>query len=164
VTSPDGRWVTYLAQSAEASPDLWIAGAGFSDPRRLTTINPQLDQYAFGEGRLIDFRSLDGEPLRAAVVLPAGYQKGKRYPTMVWRVGTRDSGSPRTTCNARHAQLRRRWPDPHGTRRRPAQAAMPDRPLVRLGISDPDRLAVMGQSSGGFSTALVTQTTVSRLR
>jgi dipeptidyl aminopeptidase/acylaminoacyl peptidase len=176
VTSPDGRWVTYLAQSAEASPDLWIAGAGFSDPRRLTTINPQLDQYAFGEGRLIDFRSLDGEPLRAAVVLPAGYQKGKRYPTMVW-VYASDSGSRAVHhfglvgISAYNMQMLATrgyavvWPDIPVRTGTPARdllkAVMPavDR-LVELGITDPDRIAVMGQSNGGYSTlALVTQTT-----
>ena len=59
VTSADGTSVAYLAQSAGESPDLWVAGAALREPRRLTTINPQLDQYVFGQGRLIDFRSLD---------------------------------------------------------------------------------------------------------
>jgi dipeptidyl aminopeptidase/acylaminoacyl peptidase len=168
--------VAYLAQSAGDSPDLWIAGPGLREPRRLTTINPQLDQYVFGEGRLIDFRSLDGDQLRAAVVLPAGYEEGKRYPTVVW-VYASDSGSRAVhtfglvgiSAYNMHMLTTRGyavvWPDIPVHTGTPARdllkAVMPavDR-LVELGITDPDRLAVMGQSNGGYSTlALIAQTT-----
>ncbi len=175
VTSPDGRSVVYLAQSAGESPDLWVAGPGLREQRRLTTINPVLDQYVFGEGRLVDFRSLDGEPLHAALVLPAGYEKGKRYPTVVW-VYASDSGSRAVhhfglvgiPAYNMHMLTTRGyavvWPDIPVHTGTPARdllkAVMPaiDR-LVELGITDPDRLAVMGQSNGGYSTlALIAQT------
>ena len=175
VASPDGRSMAYLAQGADESPDLWVAGAGLREERRLTTINPGLDQYVFGEGRLIDFRSLDGEPLRAALVLPAGYEEGKRYPTVVW-VYASDSGS-RAVHNFglvgipaynMHMLTTRGyavlWPDIPVHTGTPARdllkAVMPavDR-LVELGITDPERLAVMGQSNGGYSTlTLLAQT------
>jgi dipeptidyl aminopeptidase/acylaminoacyl peptidase len=175
VTSPDGRFVAYLAETVGESPDLWVAGAGLREQRRLTAINPQLDQYVFGEGRLIDFRSLDGEPLRAAVVLPAGYEEGKRYPTVVW-VYASDSGSRAVHTfglvgiSAYNMQMLTTrgyavvWPDIPVHTGTPARdllkAVMPavDR-LVELGVTDPDRLAVMGQSNGGYSTlTLVAQT------
>jgi dipeptidyl aminopeptidase/acylaminoacyl peptidase len=175
VASPDGRFVAYLAQSADEGPDLWVAGPGLRDPRRLTAVNPQLDGYVFGQGRLIDFRSLDGEPLRAALVLPAGYEEGKRYPTVVW-VYASDSGSRAVhhfglvgfPAYNMHMLTTRGyavvWPDIPVHTGTPARdllkAVMPavDR-LVELGITDPDRLAVMGQSNGGYSTlALIAQT------
>jgi len=176
VTSPDGRWVAYTAQSATESQDVWIAGAGFSAPHRLTTINRQLDKYVFGAARLIDFHSLDGEPLRASLLLPAGYEAGKRYPTVVW-VYASDSGSRAVdhfglvgiSAYNMHMLTTRgyavMWPDIPTHVGSPMQdlmkAVMPavDK-LVELGIADPDRLAVMGQSNGGYSTlSLVVQTT-----
>jgi dipeptidyl aminopeptidase/acylaminoacyl peptidase len=175
VTSPDGRFVAFLAETAGESPDLWVAGAGLREQRRLTTINPQLDEYVFGEGRLVDFRSVDGELLRAALVLPAGYEEGKRYPTVVW-VYASDSGSRAVhsfglvgiSAYNMHMLTTRGyavvWPDIPVHTGTPARdllkAVMPavDR-LVELGITDPDRLAVMGQSNGGYSTlALIAQT------
>lgn len=175
VASPDGRFVAYLAQSAGESPDLWVTGAELREQRRLTTINPGLDQYVFGEGRLLDFRSVDGEALRAALVLPAGYEEGKRYPTVVW-VYASDSGSRAVhhfglvgiPAYNMHMLTTRGyavvWPDIPVHTGTPARdllkAVMPavDR-LVELGITDPDRLAVMGQSNGGYSTlALIAQT------
>jgi dipeptidyl aminopeptidase/acylaminoacyl peptidase len=175
VTSPDGRFITYLAETADESPDLWLAGVGVSEPRRLTTINPQLDEYVFGKGKLIDFLSVDGEPLHAALVLPAGYEEGRRYPTVVW-VYASDSGSRAVhtfglvgiSAYNMHMLTTRGyavvWPDIPVHTGTPAvdllKAVMPaiDR-LVELGITDPNRLAVMGQSNGGYSTlALIAQT------
>ena len=176
VVSPDGSSVVWVAGSARESPDLWIAGPEFARPRRLTTLNPQLDGYTFGEGRLVDFTSADGEPLQAALLLPAGYQEGRRYPMVVW-VYASDSGSRavhrfglvgypaynmQMLATRGYAVL---WPDIPTHLGTPMQdlvkAVMPaiDR-VVELGIADPDRLAVMGQSGGGYSTlALLVQTT-----
>ncbi|MGH9832974.1 MAG: hypothetical protein ACRD9Y_08150 [Blastocatellia bacterium] len=34
--------------------------------------------------RAVDYRSVDGEQLRGALMLPAGYRKGERYPLIVY--------------------------------------------------------------------------------
>ena len=175
VVAPGGDRVVYVAGSSRESPELWVADAAFTSPRRLTSLNPQLDNYAFGEGRLIEFSSADGEALRAALLLPAGYQPGTRYPMVVW-VYASDSGSRavhrfglvgypaynmQMLATRGYAVL---WPDIPTRLGTPMQdlmkAVMPavDR-AVELGIADPERLAVMGQSGGGYSTlALLVQT------
>ena len=174
VGSADGRRVFYRAERADASPDLWVADPAFGHPRRLTTLNPQLAQYTFGASRRIDFISSDGTPLQGALLLPSGYVEGKRYPLVVWvYAGAYSSqqlnvfgliGGPfnmQVLSTRGYAVLTPDIPVHVGT---PVQdlmdAVMPaiDR-VVTLGIADPQRLAVMGHSNGGYSTlALLTRT------
>jgi len=176
LVAPDGRHVVYVYESAGQSSDLWIAGVDFHEPRRLTHINPQLDAYAFGKSRLIDFHNVDGKPLHAALLLPAGYEEGKRYPTLVF-VYPQDWGSETVyrfglggfpaynlhmLTTRGYAVLQPDVPTGKGTILADLlKSVMPaiDRG-VELGIVDPDRLAVTGQSAGGYATlGIVAQTT-----
>src|SRR5690606_2992290 len=53
--------------------------------RRLTNANPQQAEFAWSPGsRLVDYVTDKGDSLQAALFLPAGYQEGKRYPTVVY--------------------------------------------------------------------------------
>ena len=175
VGSADGRRVIYRAERANASADLWVTDSTFRQPRRLTSLNPRLARYTLGESRRIDFVSTDGKPLQAALLLPAGYVEGERYPLVVWvYAGAFSSqqlnafgliGGPfnmQVLSTNGYAVLAPDIPVHMGT---PVQdlmnAVMPaiDR-TVALGIADPRRLAVMGHSNGGYSTlALLTRTT-----
>lgn len=176
LVTPRGDAVVYLRESASESPDLWVAGVDFQSPRRLTTLNPQLARYTFGKAQLIEYRSHDGAPLRGALVLPAGHEPGKRYPLVVW-VYASDQGARNLNrfglvgisaynlhmlTTRGYAVL---WPDipvHTGTPMRDLmKSVMPaiDR-VIELGIADPERLAVTGQSNGGYSTlSLLVQTT-----
>lgn len=78
--SRDGRQFVYFSQDAQHDWDLWLTDADFDNPRRLTHINPQFDGRRMGAARLVEWRSLDGEVLRGALLLPSDYQNGKRYP------------------------------------------------------------------------------------
>lgn len=174
VVAPDGRHVLYLAEDAQRSPDLWLADAEFRRSRRFTTLNPQLDRYRFGSSRLVEFQSHDGRKLKASLLLPADYRPGRRYPMVVW-VYASGFGSPSVNrfglvgypaynmqmlATRGHAVL---WPDIPVHTGTPMQDLMKTvmpaiDQAVALGIADPDRLAVMGQSNGGYSTlSLVVQ-------
>jgi dipeptidyl aminopeptidase/acylaminoacyl peptidase len=75
----------YTRETAKDFPDYYAADATFANGRRLTTANPQQDQFAWGGGSLLlDYTSAKGEKLQAALYLPANYDKGKRYPTIVY--------------------------------------------------------------------------------
>jgi dipeptidyl aminopeptidase/acylaminoacyl peptidase len=175
VGSFDGRYVILRAQSVSESEDMWVANSDFSALRRLTMLNPRLATHRLGASRLIDFRSADGEPLRASLLLPADYVPGTRYPLIV-NVYATGRGSEAVnlfgmTVEAAenlqlfstrgYAVLNPDIPVHEGTLAQDImRAVMPaiDR-VVDLGIADPDRLAVMGTSNGGYSTlALLTQT------
>jgi len=77
------RNLVYFAGDAQHDTDLWLADAKFENLRRLTHLNPQFDTYEMGSPRLVEWRSLDGEPLKGALLLPTGYLPGKRYPLIV---------------------------------------------------------------------------------
>ncbi|MGD1148830.1 MAG: prolyl oligopeptidase family serine peptidase [Thermoanaerobaculaceae bacterium] len=174
--SRDGERLVYVSQDAQHPEDIWVAGSDLGGRRQITHINPQTERMAFGKSRLIDWRGLDGQPLHGALLLPAGYQEGQRYPlvvdvyggsyrsTSVYRFGLSGSGVENLQLLATrgYAVLLPDTPLRKGT---PMQdllkTVMPgvDR-AVDLGVADPERLGVMGHSYGGYSTlSLIVQTT-----
>jgi dipeptidyl aminopeptidase/acylaminoacyl peptidase len=79
--------VVYAEQEAARVEDLWYLGPGASEPRRLTRTNPVFDEYEMGQTRLIDWLSTDGVKCKGALLLPAGYREGTRYPLVVFVYG-----------------------------------------------------------------------------
>src|SRR3546814_1938411 len=75
-----------------------MADGELDHARRLSELNPQLGKYTFGKSRVLDFVSEDGEALQAALVLPADYQPGKRYPMVLW-VYASDADAARNVHN-----------------------------------------------------------------
>lgn len=174
--SHDGERIAYFAEDAAHPPDLWISDRNFHGTRRLTHLNPKLDEYKMGSSRLVSWFSDDGSLLKGAVLLPSDYRPGTPYPLVVW-VYRGDSLSDRV----HHFGLGE-YPGPLNLQMlatRGYAVLCPDASeevgftmagldksvlpginrLVELGIADPDRLAVMGHSGGGYSTlALIVQT------
>jgi dipeptidyl aminopeptidase/acylaminoacyl peptidase len=150
----------------------------------LLEVNPGAGEIAIPERRLISYRSTDGDSLKAVAVLPIGYVPGKRYPVVTWvyagdvyatvNDGWVGTVSPLATGAFNLLQFPSRgyvllFPSiplaPSGgvgtdMREEIAGGVLPavDK-LVELGIADPARISVMGQSFGGYSTlSLITST------
>lgn len=146
--------------------------------RDLLTLDRHLDAVAWGERRIIDYSSTVGTPLKAAVILPPDYRPGRRYPVLTWVYGgyqvsgLDDFWLNRYAPGIYNLQLYAA----HGyvvlvpsipTARDGKEDVYASFPsgvmpaidkLVALGIADPDRVAVMGQSFGGYTVyALVSQ-------
>ena len=173
--SDDNQRVIYTRQDAQRCEDIWIADVDFQNPRQLTHVNSVDDTVVMGTGRLINWRSLDGEELNGALLLPANYEPGKRYPLVVWVYGG-DRGGDRVNrfglegpginnlqllATRGYAVL---FPDAPFQKETPmqdlAKTVLPgvDR-AIEMGIADPERLGVMGHSYGGYCTlALIAQT------
>ena len=159
---------------------LWLSRPG-SGPTRVVETNTFLRGIAEGKARKIEYRGLDGQDLKAWVVLPVGYREGTKYPLVTWvYAGSVVGEKPTRLANLNEAiSLNLQLLAAHGY-----AVLLPSMPLsaegvtsdpymeltkgvlpavdkaVELGIADPRRLGVMGQSYGGFSTyGLVTQTT-----
>jgi dipeptidyl aminopeptidase/acylaminoacyl peptidase len=156
-----------------------------AERRALIETNDFLRGVAEGELKMISYRGLDGDDLKAWMILPPGYESGKRYPMVTWVYAgsvVRDAPSILTRINFSHGlnlQLMAArgyvvmlpsmplQPEPDGKRRLGSDPFMEltkgvlpavDK-AIDLGIADPKRLAVFGQSYGGYSTyGLVTQT------
>lgn len=77
-------WV-FTRQTIVDYPDYWVSERSLSSPRRLTEANPQQKEYAWSSGaRLVNYVSDKGDTLQGALYLPANYEPGKQYPTMVY--------------------------------------------------------------------------------
>lgn len=149
--------------------------------RDLVTLDPHLRSVDWGTTRLIEYKDADGKPLKASVILPPGYDPAKRYPTLLWvyqgyQVPSLEGDyfldpympglyNLRLYAANGYVVVIPSMPlppspardDPYALVSKPILPAI-DR-LVALGITDPDRLGVFGQSRGGYTVfALLTQT------
>jgi len=174
--SGNGKTVVYVAEDAQQSPDVWAADEGFSNPRRVTHINPTFDNYVMGRSRLIEYRDADGRALRAALLLPSDYRQRTPYPMVVVVYGGSNGSSAVNSFGlygrgVENCQLLATrgyavlWPDTPLRSGSPmvdlAKTVLPavDR-AIELGIADSNRIGVMGHSHGGYSTlALIVETT-----
>jgi dipeptidyl aminopeptidase/acylaminoacyl peptidase len=171
----DGEHVVYFAEDAQHDSDLWINDAQFQNPRRLTHLNPQFDNYKMGSARLIDWLGDDGECLHGALLLPADYQESRRYPLIVWvyggsslsdrfsRFGFQGSGpfNMQLFATRGYAVFFPDAPQHLGTPMADlARSVLPGiNKAIDMGIADSERVGVIGQSYGGYSAlCLVVQT------
>jgi dipeptidyl aminopeptidase/acylaminoacyl peptidase len=58
--------------------------ANRSSWRQLTDVNPQVRGFALGAQEEVTWRSTDGQSVGGLLTLPVGYQRGTRYPLIVW--------------------------------------------------------------------------------
>ena len=171
-----GDVLVYEREDVSHPDDIWVTSSTFRDRHRLTHINPQLDAYVFGERRLIYWRSDDGDSLRGALLLPAGYRPGTRYPLISWQYGGENWSTlangfgiismeidyPQLLATRGYAVLVPDAPQHIGTPMLDlAKTVLPGvNRVIELGIADPARLGIMGQSYGCVSTLmLIVQTT-----
>ncbi len=162
--------VFYLAEDAQHDKNLWLSDSRSRTSRLVTNINPDFERFELGKSRIVEWRDLDGEKLRGALLLPTRYKVGSRYPLVVYLYGgffgsnytNRFDIDRQLLATRGYAVLFPDTPLHLGTPMRDlAATVLPgiDR-VVDLGIADPERIGVMGSSYGGYSTfALVVQTT-----
>lgn len=168
-----GRYF-YTRETQRDFPDFYVADAFLGRPARLTEANPQQKEFLWSAGaRLVDYVSEKGKKLQAALFLPADYQEGKKYPTIVYIYEKLSSGLNRyflPTANGfnksyytsqGYAVL---MPDITYTINDPGMSAvwcvLPAlKAAIETGVVDPERVGLQGHSWGGYQTAfLITQT------
>ncbi len=171
----NGSKLLFRRESVYQVPDLWLAERDFGRIRRITQVSPDIDARELGRNHVIEFMSAHGELLRAALLFPPGYREGRSYPMVVWPYpGARGSYTAnrfgmtgglgynyQLLASQGYVVMAPDVPINPGTMMRDiASAVLPAvNQVVALGIADPDRLAVMGSSGGGYSTiSLLAQT------
>jgi dipeptidyl aminopeptidase/acylaminoacyl peptidase len=169
------KGLAVFSRDTREGAHLWISG------RKVASINGFLAEVAEGQLKGIEYRALTGESLNGWVLLPAAYEPGKRYPTVVWvyggltytkvpppfyvRLGSSGPFNLQLLSSRGYAVILPSMPlQPEGRPSDPlremTRGVLPalDK-AIELGIADPERLAVMGHSYGGYSVnSLVTQT------
>lgn len=164
---------------------LWWRRAGSKSFEVLFDANSHLREIEQPKMVKIRYRSLEGEMHNGWIMLPHGYKAGRRYPlvTIVYATTVYGDDPPKLTLSAAttsqsasqilagrgYAVLLPSMPtQPAGVAKDP-MFSMPNGVLpavdkaIELGIADPKRLFVMGQSYGGYSVnGLIAQTNLFR--
>ena len=176
---PDSGDALFLRNDSEGF-HLWRSVAGSPRVVKLIDANGFLNAITPADAQRFSYTSLSGQKLDAWLLLPPGRRKGERLPLLTWvYAGSMARTTPPSIADlASASSLNMQIPVAHGYAvlvpsmpLGPEGAA--DDPMLRLpegvlpavdkvvemGIADPKRLYLMGQSFGGYSTyGLVTQT------
>jgi dipeptidyl aminopeptidase/acylaminoacyl peptidase len=172
--------LAYTRDTPAEYPDFHVADAAMKGGRRLTDGQAQVAPYRWSAGsRLIDYTSTPatpkgrGQKLQAALFLPADYQPGKRYPTIVYIYEKLSEGLNRFAQPTAYGFNRSVYtsqgyavlmPDISYTVNDPGMSAvwcvLPAlEAAIAAGVVDRDRVGLQGHSWGGYQTSfLVTQT------
>jgi dipeptidyl aminopeptidase/acylaminoacyl peptidase len=177
--SHDNTRLAFLFEDSKRPEDIWVSTAAGRDAKRLTDFNPQTKEFALGEIETLKWKGADNLEIEGMLVKPVGYEQGKRYPTILQihggpyaRFAYGFEGRAQIYAGHGYAVL---MPNPRGSTgygQKFAAANVRDwggkdfqdlmagvDHVVKLGVADPERLAVMGGSYGGFMTFwAVTQT------
>jgi len=166
----------------ETGARLWYSKPAFQRHRLVHETNTWLCDVAEGEVRRVDYGGLDGNDLKGWLILPVDYEQGRTHPLITWvypgLVFVTDTPPMRMLSISEHHALNRQLLAARGY-----AVLVPSMPLtpegkpsdpyfeltkgvlpavdavIDMGIADPDRLGLMGQSRGGYGTyGLITQT------
>ena len=164
----------YTRETSGRFPDYYAADAMLKNGRRLTKANPQQSDFLWSSGaRLVDYTSAKGARLQAALFLPAGYEEGKSYPTLVYIYEKLSQSLNRYLMPSPYgfnasAYTSRGYavlmPDIVYTINDPGMSAvwcvLPALDAaVATGVVDKTRVGLQGHSWGGYQTSfLITQT------
>jgi len=164
----------YTRETNSDYPDYYSTNANLSNGRRLTNANPQQADYAWCPGyKIINYQNDRGQKLQGIIYLPAGYEEGKSYPTILYMY-------EKLSRNANRYPSPRLWVYEHTFHTSNGYAVLnPDITFaindpgkssvgcimpaldaaVATGIVDPKNVGIHGHSWGGYQTAfIITQT------
>src|SRR5580658_531000 len=166
----------YTRETTTEYPDYLAANHLLENGERVTDANPQQKDVLWTSGvKLVDYSSTRGEKLQAALFLPANYQVGKHYPTLVYIYEKLSQGAnqyPQPGYNGfnianytsnGYAVIE---PDIVYKVNDPGLSAVACvvpavKAAIATGVVDPQRVGLQGHSWGGYQTAfLVTQTEI----
>src|SRR5260370_25752192 len=81
--SSDGSVVAFAMSDTQHPADVYVARAPGFELVKLTDHNPQMRDLELGASEVVRWKSKDGMEIEGLVIYPAGYQRGKRCPTVV---------------------------------------------------------------------------------
>lgn len=171
----DSNRVVFTRSTFRRCPDLWSSDTEFEKIYRVCDMNPQQEEYRWGNAELVHWKSADGEELDGILLKPDGFDASRQYPMMVYFYERNSDNLHRyyTPVAGRsiicHSFYVSRGylvfiPDiPYKTGEPGPSAASSVIPgvehLIAQGFVNPKKIGMQGHSWGGYQTAyLVTQT------
>lgn len=81
----DEEVYAFVQNNFNTSPDLYFTANKWKSKTKLTDINPQMREYAWGEApELISWTTFDGRPTQGILYKPANFDPNKKYPTIIY--------------------------------------------------------------------------------
>ena len=168
----------FSRESANEAPEAYFMALSGGQPVRASRANDTLPMPPLGETKVIRWKSKDGREIEGLLTLPPGYESGKKVP-LILNIHGGPAGVFSEAFTGRfsiypiaafashgYAVLR---PNPRGSGgygKEFRYANVADwggkdfdddmtgvDQVIAMGIADPDHLAVMGWSYGGFMTS-----------
>lgn len=168
----------YTKQTHEDYPDYYVTNNSLQKGQKITETYPQQKEFLWSDGSLLlEYEGTDNKKLQAVLFLPANYEKGKSYPTVVY-------------IYEKLSQWRHRYftPSANGFNKsvytsRGYAVLMPDivyklndpgmssvwcvlpaiEAAIATGVVDKNRVGIHGHSWGGYQTSfLITQSNIFR--
>ncbi len=174
IKADDADVYLYTRETHDQAPDGWVTGADLVDGRRVTDANPQQADHSWSAGvRLLDYTSAKGAKLQAALYLPADYEPGRKYPTLVYiyeKLSQRANFYWMPTANGFNKSVYTSqgyavlMPDIVYEVDDPGMSAVWSvlpalDAAIETGVVDPEAVGLHGHSWGGYQTSqLITQT------
>jgi dipeptidyl aminopeptidase/acylaminoacyl peptidase len=182
--SKDGKTIVVTMDAPNSATEIYVTDPSFANLKRLTNTNPQLADIEQGETEVVTWKSSDGVEIEGVLLKPVGFTAGRKYPTLVvahggpagafvngFRLGGLEGGqvwagkgwavfypNPRGSSNYGQKTLAANVNDWGGGDFKDIMTGVDA--LIARGIADPDKLAHIGWSYGGYMTAwTITQTT-----
>jgi dipeptidyl aminopeptidase/acylaminoacyl peptidase len=164
----------YTRETDSTFPDFHVADASLDGGAAVTDADPQQKDFLWSKGvKLVEYTGARGNRLQGALFLPAGYEAGKKYPTLVYiyeklsqnanaylSPGYNGFNAALYTSNGYavlEPDIEYRLNDPGVSSVECILAAL--RAAEATGVVDPARVGLQGHSWGGYQTAFaVTQT------
>jgi dipeptidyl aminopeptidase/acylaminoacyl peptidase len=179
-----GSHLGFAWEASEEAPEAWVLALGGGRPVRVSRANADLPKLPLGKTELVRWKSTDGLEIEGLLTYPVAYKPGERVP-LILHIHGGPAGVFRETFlgapglyplaafSAKGYAILR--PNPRGSsgygkKFRFANyndwGGMDYQDLmagvdhvIQMGVADPERLAVMGWSYGGYMTSwIITQT------
>jgi len=170
----DASAAAAIIEGPASLPEIAFWRGTLAEPQKLTDLNPQLKEFALGAQEVLRWKSKDGKEIEGVLLRPVGWDPAKKYPLLLdihgGPYGRR--ANTLTTGNGPQAWAARGWmvlqPNFRGSSGYGHEFGLANRGDIGVGDyedilagvdfaiaqagADPERLAIMGESYGGYMT------------
>jgi dipeptidyl aminopeptidase/acylaminoacyl peptidase len=175
-----GTHLGFSYENANTPPEAFLLAVSGAEPARVSRANDAAPKLPLGETKVIHWKGKDGKDVEGLLTYPAGYEAGKKYP-LILNIHGGPAGAFAESFIGRfsvyplasfaslgYAILR---PNPRGSSGygKSFRFANVDDwgggdyeddmagvdHVIAMGVADPEHLAVMGWSYGGYMTSWV---------
>ena len=83
--APEGKSLSFTMGDFHNPMDLYVSRTGAAkDAEKLTDINPQQDDYLWGDVQMVHWNAYDGTPLKGLLFTPENLDTTRSYPMMIY--------------------------------------------------------------------------------